>query len=118
MPNNSSPVAVEVAACGIAPAAWTEKVDAGASQVQVGVVVHAVAASCPKGEGVVAVGPDVAVDDDGAGGSSEESHLMGGGFFDSRSVVVVYGQSADDAIVGTFLQHDDAVAYGFAAILF
>ena len=78
-------------------------------------VVHAVVA--PQRQGVVAVGTDVAVDDDGARGLAVDGKLVGGGGLDGGAVVVVDVQSADDAVVGTFLQDDGTGAYGLSVVL-
>ena len=73
----------------------------------------------PQRQSVVAVGPDVAVEDDGARGTSIDSHLVGRvAGLHLRTIVIIDGQTTDDAVVGTFLQHHDTVMHGLSVIFF
>ena len=79
-------------------------------------IVHATILA-PERDGVVAICQDVAVDDDGAGGFAIDSHLVGGSLLDGATIIIIYGDAADDTVVGIVLQHDDPHVYGLTLIL-
>ena len=117
MPQDSPSIAIETASCGKAPATWTQEINSRTTQEEIGVVIHASARS-PQRKGIVAVSPDIAIEDDGSCSFSIDSHLMLGiAWFYCCSIVVVYGQSTDDAVIGSFLQHYHTVVYWLAVIL-
>ena len=118
VPNDGPTITEESAAGGIAPATGAEKVNAWAMQIQVGVVIHTIAAGCPERQGIITIGTDVTVDNDGTGGTAVDGHLVSGiARLHHGAIVVVDCQATDDAVVGPFLQYDDAIAYRLAVIL-
>ena len=105
MPDDGTAVTHEMTTHSKTPATWTEEIDTRASQIEVGMVVHTVTfLRCPEREGIITIGPHVAVDDDGAGGFAEDRHLMRCvARLYHRTIVIINGQSTDDTVVGAIL---------------
>lgn len=79
-------------------------------------IVHSILLA-PERQGIIAICIDIAVGDDGACASAEDCHLVGSGLLNGRAVVVVYGDSADNAVVGVFSQDDDSLVNILAFVL-
>ncbi len=118
VPDDSMSVAHEPATRGIANASRTKEIDAKTAQVEVGMIVHAIASLSPERESIVAIGPDVTIDDNGTRSTSEDGHLMRRiAWLHSRTVVIVDSETTDNAIIGPFLKYDDPIAY-FTTMIF
>ena len=116
MPDDGTAVAQELAAGSVAGASRTDEVYSRTAQKEVSMIVHSILLA-PERQGVIAICIDIAVGDDGACASAEDCHLMGSGLLYGRAVVVVYGDSADNAVVGVFSQHDDSLVNILAFVL-
>ena len=57
------------------------------------------------------VGKDIAVDDDGACSLAIDGHLVCGGLLHRATIIIIYGDAADDTVVGIVLQYDDTHVY-------
>ena len=117
MPYHGMAVAVELAACGIAPSARTKEIHAGTAQRQVGMIVQAAGTRCPQRQRVIAVSPYITVYHDGACSPAIYRHLVGGGRVNRGTIVVIHRHAAYHAVVGTLKQFHYAFSHLLAFIL-